>query len=67
MGRFRTNKFNPWTNLQKTIGQKKTEAIDGDVQVFKSEVGTIVTYILCIINCEVPIHKCIIYFYSALV
>lgn len=38
MGRFRTNRFNPWTNLQKTIGQKKPAAVE-DVPAFKSEVG----------------------------
>jgi len=51
MGRFRTNRFNPWTNLQKITGQKKTEAIDGDVPAFKSKVGTIITYILLIVRC----------------
>lgn len=40
MGRFRTNRFNPWTNLQKTIGQKKPDVVDGDVPAFKNEVGT---------------------------
>jgi len=68
MGRFRTNRFNPWTNLQKTIGPKKTEAIDGDVQAFKSEVGTIITYILLLIVIVI-IHRYIgiIYFYATLV
>ncbi|KAL4112255.1 hypothetical protein QTP88_016076 [Uroleucon formosanum] len=37
MGRFRTNRFNPWTNLQKITGQKKTETTDGEVQAVKSE------------------------------
>lgn len=52
MGRFRTNRFNPWTNLQKITGQKKTETID-EVQVVKSEVRTIITYIP-IVNCDMP-------------
>jgi len=41
MGRFRTNIFNPWTNLQKTIDKKKTKAVDEDVQALKSKVVTI--------------------------
>lgn len=41
MGRFRTNRFNPWTNLQKTIDKKKPNAVDEDVQALKSKVGTI--------------------------
>jgi len=44
MGRFGTNRFNPWTNLQKTLGQKKPKAVDEDGPAFKSEVGTYTTY-----------------------
>lgn len=51
MGRFRTNRFNPWTNLQKITGQKKTETTDGEVQAVKSEVRTIIIYIP-IVNCD---------------
>ncbi|XP_026809882.1 28S ribosomal protein S18c, mitochondrial [Rhopalosiphum maidis] len=37
MGRFRTNRFNPWTNLQKYTDKKKTKVVNEDVQAFKSE------------------------------
>lgn len=38
MGRFNTNRFNPWTNLHKMLGQKVTKTVVEDVEPFKSEV-----------------------------
>lgn len=39
MGRFRTNRFNPWTNLNKMLDQKNTKTVDEEVITFKSEVN----------------------------
>lgn len=39
MGRFRTNRFNPWDNLNKMLNQKKIKATEDDVPTVKSEVS----------------------------
>lgn len=41
MGRFRRERFNPWTNLNKMLNQKKPKVVEEEKEVsFKSEVGT---------------------------
>ncbi|XP_025413035.1 28S ribosomal protein S18c, mitochondrial [Sipha flava] len=37
MGRFRRERFNPWTNLNKMLNQQKKKAIQEDVLGLKSE------------------------------
>lgn len=40
MGRFRTNRFNPWDNLNKMLGKNNTKVVEeNEEQTFKSEVG----------------------------
>lgn len=41
MGRFRSERFNPWTNLNKMLDLQKKKAIQEDVQELKSEVNIV--------------------------
>lgn len=41
MGRFRRERFNPWTNFNKMMDQQKKKAIQEDVQELKSEVNIV--------------------------
>lgn len=38
MGRFRRERFNPWTNLNKMLDQHKRKTVQEDVQELKSQV-----------------------------
>ncbi|VVC43087.1 Ribosomal protein S18 [Cinara cedri] len=37
MGRFRRERFNPWTNLNKMLDQKKSKVVKDEEQTFKSK------------------------------
>lgn len=44
MGRFRTNRFNPWTNLHKMLNQNKPKVVEEEVQVVTSKVSKFVEF-----------------------
>jgi len=48
MGRFRRDRFNPWTNLHKMLGQKNAKTVVEEVEPFESKVNA-----LCIIFVEI--------------
>lgn len=60
MARFRKDRFNPWTNLNKMLNQKKVKSKEEDVQEIKSEVGIFIffLYILLLVkNIQFILYK----------